>query len=161
MVDGGWGAGWRHVVMVAAILCGACGSSGSMCPLPMPETPQGTLTLREKHEFGSDYDVLSATYLVDGCVFQQSDDTAFLKKPLVEFAPKALPAGTREVRYVVKFRSGFSADMHRYEWMMSGGAPLDVVEGGQNILTLRMFEREDADPRARMTITMEHESTKP
>jgi len=40
---------------------------------------------------------------------------------------------------------------------MSGGAALDIVEGGASTLTLRMYERENADPRARMTIDMSHE----
>lgn len=148
--------------MFVAILCGACGSSGSTkCLLPAPGTPQGTLSVRESHEFGHNYEVLSAAYLVDDCVFHQTNDMAFLRKPIAEFASKSVAAGKREFRYAIKFRSGFSADMHRYEWMMTSRVPLEIVEFGQHVLTLRMFERENADPRGRMTILIETEGPRP
>ena len=125
-----------------------------MCPVPPYGTPQAKLMIRESHEFGADYDVLSVTYYLDDCIIEQSNDTALLHKATVDFSPRAVAPGSRQFRYAIKFRSGFSADMHDYEWGASGGAPLDVPEDGTVIVTVRMFEQKEANPRDRMRILL-------
>ena len=161
MAPSGWGVWVRRTAAVAA-LCSSCGgaSKGAMCPLPSPGTPEATLTVRETHEFGADYDVLSVTYYVDDCILLQSEDTALLRKPAVDFEPRKVPAGSRRFRYAIKYKSGFSADMHDYWWGLSGEAPLEVPEGTTVTLTLRMFEHKEADPRDRVRILLQTTTTR-
>jgi hypothetical protein len=123
-----------------------------MCPLPTATAPQGTLVIHETHEFGQNYNVLSSTYSFDDCVLLRSDDSALLRKPAVVFEPRKVAAGSHAIRFVIKFRSGFSADMHDYTWDMGGTVPIDVPESATSSVTLRMYEDEQADPRDRMRV---------
>ena len=123
-----------------------------MCPLPAPGAPQGTLSVHEAHEFGSDYDVLSVTYYLDGCIVYRTTDRALLHQPKLDMKPREVPAGARQLRYAIEFQSGFSADMHGYTWSTVGELSLEVREGGTTTVTLRMFEDPQADPRKRMRV---------
>ena len=133
----------------------ACAPERTYCPLPRPQTPQGSLAVREVHDFGRSYEVQEATYFLDDCLFFQSGDTALLRKAEFTLPTRAVPAGKHELRLSFKLRADFESNMQGWWWGRGLQAPVDIEEGAEQRLVVRLREEGQGDPRERLKLSLE------
>jgi hypothetical protein len=150
-----WARGRRLSTLLVVPYLAACAPEHTYCPLPTPQTPHGSLAIREVHDFGRSYEVYDATYFLDDCLFYQTGDTALLRKPEITLPTRAVPAGKHELRLSFKLRSDFQSNMKGWEWYTRLQAPLDVDEDTEQRLVVRLREEGEGDPRERLKLSLE------
>lgn len=136
-----------------AFSCASCGASKQhqACALPSATAPQGTLSVTQKNEFGTDYTLLSVTYLLDHCVLQRIDDPALLRKQIVITEPRKVTAGRHEFRSEITVRKPFESST-THSWSI----PVEVAHGGTNSITVRVYDDERA-PSGTIRVLLQQE----
>jgi hypothetical protein len=145
-----------RVLMLAAagvwLVAGAgCVQAGStqVCSVA-PSSDAAQLGFRELHSFGKNYEVFQITVKLDDCMLFQSEDTSVLDQPEFKLPPKPLAAGAHTLQIFTKFKSGFSADMHDYEWIDVRTMRIELSANATRTLVIRRSEVMNRDPRKRM-----------
>jgi hypothetical protein len=115
-----------------------------------PGNDAAQLGFRELHSFGKNYEVFQLMVKLDDCVLFQSEDTSVLDQPEFNLPPKPLAAGVHQLQIVTKFKSGFSADMHDYEWFEVRSMRIELSANATRTLVVRRTEVMNRDPRKRM-----------
>ena len=136
------------VWLVAGAGCVQAGSTQACSVAPSSDAAQ--LGFRELHSFGKNYEVFQITVKLDDCLLFQSEDTSVLDQPEFNLPPKPLAAGARTLQIFTKFKSGFSADMHDYEWIDVRTMRIELSADATRTLVIRRSEVMNRDPRKRM-----------
>jgi hypothetical protein len=128
--------------------CVQAGSTKACSVAPSSDAAQ--LGFRELHSFGKNYEVFQITVKLDDCMLFQSEDTSVLDQPEFDLPPKPLAAGAHTLQIFTKFKSGFSADMHDYEWIDVRSMRIVLSANATRTLVIRRSEVMNRDPRQRM-----------
>lgn len=123
--------------------------STQVCSVP-PSSNAAQLGFRELHSFGKNYEVFQLMVKLDDCVLFQSEDTSVLDQPEFSLPPKPVAAGPHKLQVVTKFKSGFSADMHDYEWFEVRTMRIALEANAKGTVVVRRTEVMHRDPRKRM-----------
>jgi hypothetical protein len=136
----------------------SCGASNQQraCALPPATAPQGTVSVTQSNEFGSDYQVLSVTYLLDDCVLQRIDDPGLLRKQIVIADPRKVTAGPHQFRSEITVRRAFES-----AFPVGWTIPVQVHTDKTNRFTVRVFEDENAPSGTIRIILVQERSEEP
>ena len=153
MVGGRWVRGGAWLLAFACVSCGASNQQRA-CALPPTTAPQGTLSVTQKNEFGSDYTVLSVKYLLDHCIIQHIEEPVLLRNQTMIAEPRKVTAGRHQFRSEITVRKPFESGLV-YGWTM----PVEVIPGGTNQITVRVYEDERA-PNGTIRVLLQQERSK-
>jgi hypothetical protein len=116
----------------------------------MAGTEDATLAIRDQREFGKNYELFGLTIMVDGCLFYNSEDTRVLDQPSMTVAAQPITSGIHRIEIVSRYRSGFTAQMHDYDWWARSQGQMQITAGSTQTLVIRRTEVMHRDPRQRM-----------